>query len=354
MTNPGPGGGDSDPVTFTVEPSNRPPVADAGADLTADEGDTVTLDASGSSDPDGDTLTYTWAPLACDWAGIGTLTGMTPALTVPDQGTCVLELQVHDGHVTDTDTVTVTGLNVAPSWVWLSGPLDPQQLGTTIAIDGQVTDPGVHDVITVSIDWGDGSTDPASVSGPASATSVSASHTYAQAGVYTVTGTAIDGDGGSATEVFRYVVVYDPDGGFVTGGGHIESPIGACRLTVLCGVATGKANFGFVAKYEQGAQTPTGQTQFAFRAGDLNFHSESYKWLVVAGSQAKYKGTGSVNGTSGYGFMLTAVDGEPDTFRMKIWDEVSGDVVYDNRYDAEDDSYAGTALRGGSIVVHKP
>ena len=60
-------------------------------------------------------------------------------------------------------------------------------------------------------------------------------------------------------------------------------------------------------------------------AGDLNFHSASYEWLVIAGAKAIYKGTGTVNGQDGYRFLVSAVDGaQPggggnDKFRIKIW-----------------------------------
>jgi hypothetical protein len=46
----------------------------------------------------------------------------------------------------------------------------------------------------------------------------------------------------------RYVVIYDSEGGFVTGGGWIDSPLGA---SVLYPEATGIANFGFVSKYKK-------------------------------------------------------------------------------------------------------
>jgi hypothetical protein len=39
----------------------------------------------------------------------------------------------------------------------------------------------------------------------------------------------------------------------------------------------GKGTFGFVSKYKKGATVPTGQTEFMFQAGDLNFHSSSYQ-----------------------------------------------------------------------------
>jgi hypothetical protein len=42
--------------------------------------------------------------------------------------------------------------------------------------------------------------------------------------------------------------------------------------------------------------TSTGETEFQFKAGDLNFHSSAYDWLVVAGARAQFKGVGTING----------------------------------------------------------
>ena len=145
------------------------------------------------------------------------------------------------------------------------------------------------------------------------------------------------------------LVVYDPSGGFVTGGGWIDSPAGAYRAN---DTLTGKANFGFVSKYKKGATVPTGNTEFQFKAGDLNFHSSSYEFLVITmgGTNAQFKGHGLINGGLApngmeYRFMLWARDGSPDAFRIKIWYEGAGEeVVYDNGFDQE--------IGGGSIVVH--
>ena len=169
--------------------------------------------------------------------------------------------------------------------------------------------------------------------------------------------TVTDDDDASDTAIFEFVVVYDPSGGFVTGGGWINSPAGAYEPDPSL---TGKANFGFVSKYKKGATVPTGKTEFRFKAGDLNFHSSDYDWLVIAGANAKFKGTGTINGAGNFGFMLTATDGQVnggvgvDTFRIKIWDKDNSDaVVYDNQPGKTDDSDAGTELGGGSIKVHK-
>ncbi len=135
-------------------------------------------------------------------------------------------------------------------------------------------------------------------------------------------------------------------GGFVTGGGWIYSEPGSYRPDPLL---EGRANFGFVSKYKRGAERPTGQTQFHFQAADFNFHSGAYDMLVVTrgGTYAQYKGTGTINGVGEYKFMLWAGDEEPDTFRIKIWEEANGNetVIYDNGFDQ--------AIGGGSIVVHR-
>jgi hypothetical protein len=109
---------------------------------------------------------------------------------------------------------------------------------------------------------------------------------------------------------------------------------------------SGKASFAFNAKYKKGANVPGGQTEFQFKAGDLNFHSSGYDWLVVdpGASSAQFKGTGTLNGADGYQFMIWVTDGSPDTFRIQIWNAADGTVVYDNGMDQ--------AIGGGSIVFH--
>ena len=216
------------------------------------------------------------------------------------------------------------------------------------------TDPGVLDTaLTYSWVWGDDKTSTCEKSEGCSidfnAGNIIGTHAYEEPGVYTVQLTVSEGDVPIALSIiYEYLIAYDPSAGFVTGGGWIMSPVGACQFEACTNDTTGKATFGFVSKYKKGAATPTGQTQFQFKTGNLNFHSDSYEWLVVAGPNAKYKGVGTINGGGNYGFMLTAQDGSPDTFRIKIWDKDNGDVVvYDNQMGDSDDSYAG------SIVVHK-
>jgi hypothetical protein len=160
-----------------------------------------------------------------------------------------------------------------------------------------------------------------------------------------------------ATSGAAYLAVYDPNGGFVTGGGWIMSPAGAYYPNVGL---SGKANFGFNSKYKKGSNVPDGNTEFQFQTGNLNFSSTSYTTgsLVIAGAQAIYKGVGTINGIGGYSFMVSAVDGQynngtaVDKFRIKIWNTVTGEKIYDNMPGASDNATATTEIGGGSIVIH--
>ncbi len=337
--------------------------------------------------------------------------------------------------------------------------------GSAGVVDFSFTDPGSGDTHTATCHW-DGITHDL---GTASPWSCDAPDT---AGIYTVTVEVTDDDGGVGSATAEaLVVVYDPSGGFVTGGGWIDSPAGALEdnsyelvwadgiswvdanaaanaatggcpshLVTITSPAeqaalydlfgadlqgkwyggfqpagepdpfanwqwvtgenwfytnwadgepndaygagseqhllgwelgwtwndegslgnvtgyvvehenclTGKATFGFVSKYKKGATVPTGNTEFQFHAAGLNFHSSSYDWLVVTGSDyARFKGVGTINGEGEYKFMIWAGDDDPDTFRIKIWTEDAlgyETVVYDNGMDQ--------ALGGGSIVIH--
>ncbi len=342
-------------VRITVPVPNRLPVLTAG-DVLVGEG-SVAYTGGTVIDPDGDDVVLISSLGTVINKGDETWSWSYPTTDGPAESQTVT-VSADDGHGgTAAVTFNLGVQNIAPDL----GPITVDSylvpLGTPVNFNANFTDPGILDTHTALWDFGDGTTLAGTVSETNGSGSVSDGYTYTAAGIYTVQLTVTDKDGASDSTVHdQYVVVYDPGSGFVTGGGWIDSPLGAY---VNNPELTGRANFGFVSKYLKGASTPTGQTEFQFKAGDLNFHSESYDWLVVAGPKAQYKGSGTINGSGSYGFMLTAIDGKInggggiDKFRIKIWDKATGAIIYDNNTGADDMAEPSTALTGGQIVIHK-
>ncbi len=337
--------------TFSFTTVNTPPVGYANGPYTGKEGSAITFSGSGT-DADNDPLTYSWG--FGDGLSTPFSSSATALHTYTDNGNFTATLTVKDSYGgIGTASVTVTVNTVAPTVE--SALLAPVQIKTAITAIASFSDPGTLDTHTAVWDWGDGTTSPATVTETNGSGSVNGSHTYTSAGVYTVTLTVTDKDGGIGTSTY-VSVVYDPNGGFVTGGGWFNSAAGAYAADPSI---TGETNFGFVSKYQKGARVPKGNTEFQFNAGSLNFLSTSYDWLVISGNKAQCKGSGTINGTGNYGFMLTATDGQynggtaPDMFRIKITNNTDGSVVYDNQMNAADNADPTTVIGGGSIVIHK-
>jgi hypothetical protein len=244
-----------------------------------------------------------------------------------------------------------------------------QAINTPIDFTGSFTPTG--NAGTYSAHWTVSSATVAETTIPATVDglNVTAQIQFPIPGVYLIRLTVEDGVGTLGTadvvedDLPAYVVIYDPNGGFVTGGGWINSPAGAFHPDLQSFAAvTGKATFGFVAKYLKGANVPSGNTEFQFKAGNLNFKSTAYQWLTIAGARAQFKGWGTINGEGQYAFMLTAIDGSllggnaVDRFRIKIWEDASGTRIYDNQAgagDTADLTTDGTLLGGGSVVIQK-
>jgi len=337
-----------DSIGVTI--ANVAPTVTLTGPTSAEEGSPVVLVGS-ATDPAGanDTISYDWS-VTKDGNPFANGTGVNIDFTPDDNGTYVATLTAsdEDGGSASTDH-TVAVANVAPTLGSIApDPEDPVvAVDTPVSFSAPFSDPaGAADApYSCNFDWdGDGTVDETIET---TYGTCNGSHAYEGAGVYTVRLTVTDKDGADSNEsIFEFVVAYDPSAGFVTGGGWIMSPAGAYYADPNL---EGKATFGFVSKYQSGANVPTGNTEFQFKAGDLNFHSTSYDWLVVTGSNyARFKGTGTINGAGEYKFMIWAGDGTgsdgADTFRIKIWVGDEDSPVYDNGMDQ--------AIGGGSIVVH--
>lgn len=301
----------------------------------------------------------------CD-AGTGACSNPAKAdgATCSDGNACTLNDTCQGGNCTGGDPDPVCagcGPGNTPPVVTGTTSSNPMPIGggTNASVSASFTD-GAGQAHTCSINWGDGSSGPddnGTVNETNGSGACTGSHTYAPPTgpvVYTVTVTITDNCGAASAGV-TYVIFYDPNGGFVTGGGWITSPEGAYTSSPLL---TGKANFGFVSKYRRNAAPdapPEGETSFHFNVAGFRFDSDSYEWLVISGTKARYRGIGRVDGVPGYGFELTAYDGSPDRFRIKIWFGNQGNVIYDNEKLSPDGEATtpSSVLGGGSIVIHR-
>ncbi len=265
------------------------------------------------------------------------------------------------GEVTqDTTGALVLSCCVSNPVVSITGPPSGSiyAVGTPVNFSGTFTDASGGATHTATWTF-DSLTQPGTVNETAG--TVNTTRSFTQAGVYQVSLTVANNCGLSGTantvgadQFTALVVIYDPSAGWVTGGGWINSPAGALVGSTL----TGKANFGFVSKYQRGNSVPTGNTEFQFKAGNLNFKSTVYEWMVIAGARAQYRGAGKNNNAGDYRFMLTAIDGQvnggggQDKFRIRIWNSAGGGLVYDNQLNAPDSADPTTVLGGGQIVIH--
>jgi len=136
---------DADSVTITVVESseNTPPVADAGLDQQAAFGDNVQLDGTGSSDLDGDELTYAWLQIEGEPVELDAPTSPTPGFTAPDvAGVLTFQLVVNDGTVSSPpDTVDVEILDPSNQQPAANaGPDQEVQTGVEVTLAGSGTD----------------------------------------------------------------------------------------------------------------------------------------------------------------------------------------------------------------------
>ncbi len=133
-----------------IATDNSAPVANAGPDHDVRPGTTVTLDGTGSSDADGDPLTYQWTQTVVPLGNAATISDPTaamPTLTPDVEGDYVAQLQVDDGTaMSEPDTALIRVGNTAP--IADAGPDQSVAINSTVQLDGNNSSDPQGDVLT--------------------------------------------------------------------------------------------------------------------------------------------------------------------------------------------------------------
>ena len=195
---------------------NSPPTAVPGGPYAATVGVAIQFDGSGSTDPDGDTLTYIWDFGDGSFPSGGGSPTASHAYTTA--GTYTATLAVADGvnlPVAATVEVTITNTN-APPTASAGGPYTGTA-NQSVQFDASGSSDPDGDTLSYTWDFGDGS----AVAGPSG--NATASHTYQTAGMYVATVTVSDGVNDPVTSDADVDIAEDTGGGGGGGGGPIPT-----------------------------------------------------------------------------------------------------------------------------------
>ncbi|NQV27476.1 MAG: hypothetical protein HQ518_24260 [Rhodopirellula sp.] len=209
-------GGDGNDVVLTV---NQPPSDPIDADTTinailegAADGSTVSITAS-AIDPEGDAVTYS---LINDAGGRFTIDATTGVVSVrdgslldgPNSHTITVQASDGAGGTSNADfVIAVSNVDPVLTSVFSTAPeVCDSSADGNVTISGTFTDAGALDTHTVLINWGDGGPIE-TVSVNQSANTFSGDHHYASGGVFTVTVTVVDDDGGTSVDALSTAVV---------------------------------------------------------------------------------------------------------------------------------------------------
>ncbi|MBI3397514.1 PKD domain-containing protein, partial [Candidatus Woesebacteria bacterium] len=327
---------------------NNPPTVSAGGQYSVNEGGSVQVSANGN-DPENGPLAYAWD---LDNNGSFETSGQSvnfSATNLDGPSSHIITVRVTDnGGLTSTSQTTVNVVNVAPTMGLINISANPVLVNTSVTASASFTDPGILDTHTAVWDWGDGTTANGTVTETNGSGSITDSHIYTNSGVYTITLTVTDKDGGQATQTFQYLSVYNPTSqGLFSAGQKYISPTGAYTQNTSL---TGNVQFGLSYKYQ--GTVPTGNRQFSmdFNSANFHFNATTITSLVISNDIGTLKGLGTVNGSGTYNFLVTGSETN-NTIRIQIKDQ-SELVVYDTQPNATDTTDPITPVTAGKVLAH--
>lgn len=141
---------DADSVVVEAIDPNHAPVANAGPDQLVTIDQLVTLNGSQSSDPDGDTISYSWVLVSQPASVVlSNPTSATPTFTPTQAGAYVVQLTVSDGELSsnpDTVAINVEEPNTKP--IANAGVDQTADVGDLVSLDGSRSSDADNDPLT--------------------------------------------------------------------------------------------------------------------------------------------------------------------------------------------------------------
>lgn len=356
---------------------DMPPEVWAGDDLVGFEGAEVQLNGSAEDAQGPPDVHWSYTPRGpVDPGTVCTFSdpdGTSTTFVCNDDGSFTVTLTADDGvNMPVSDELVAEIRNVgprigrqlpdfAPSAADEGGsllrpePWSPHRAGEPVQLTAPYDDPGGNDTQTCVVVWDDGSEDRY----PAREDNCDRPHTYQHAGMDTIAVTITDDDGDSELS-HTMIVVYDPEGGFATTGAWLDSPAGALTSAPT---AAGRLHVTLNPMYKPGESGPVpggGKVSASLDGTGFTLDSTALEWLVVTpDSKVAVKGTATVGGEAGYGFVAYGYD-NPDKLRLVVWPLSAGDhpgtqTRYDNRASAGYDLDVADPqpLGAGSVQVHE-
>lgn len=190
--------------------------------------------------------------------------------------------------------------------------------------------------------------------------------------IYTITTTCTDASGNVVTKRSTVFVPPNQKGGaytvFTAPNSFVSPKVPGVPAALSAAQTTkplvmGMINFDFSprpatarsSKVENKAENK-GENLVNFILGNLEFSALNYDFRSLSGVRTQFKGYGRLNNETGYKYLLTVIDGQApkgggvDKFRLKIWNDRTGEVVFDNQVGDDDDADPTTPVGDGKSI----
>ncbi len=328
------------------DPTNNRPVADAGEDQELDP-TVVTLDGSGSHDPNGDLLSYAWTQEDGPEATLSDSHTVSPAFLGTEAGEYIFKLVVNDGPVASLpDEVVVLIRNVPPSAD--AGPDREVYVGMQVVLYGNESADSNGDPLTYA--WTQTLGTPVSLQG---AGNPSASLVPIQPGAYAFQLVTSDGSLSSAPDEVL-VIVHSPDNHVPTADAGADRTAKVGRTVTLNGSASFDMDgdgLSYVWSQTDGPQPVVLQgaatAQATFEAPEPGFYR--FQLIVSDGVLSSAPDTVTVNAESASNRAPVAAVTAVDPVAIGSWVTLNGSGSSDP--DLDPLTYSWTQTGGPQVML---